>query len=204
MFKKIKFINIIIFFLGIFVMGLGSAIIYEAGLGTNSIGTFVDGVHYIIGVSRGIANTIVCIAFIIPAYFFAREFFGIGTFISMFAIGLFIDLWKLILNLFLINSVPAIVLFFIGIIINSIGAGLYIAANVGISSYDAFVMIIFKVTNLQYKYAKVLTDFLMILLGFIMSGVVGIGTIISAFLSGFLVQYAIRIISKYLKKKSPV
>lgn len=37
---------------GLFIMGLGSALVYQAALGTGSIGTMVDGVHHTLGISR--------------------------------------------------------------------------------------------------------------------------------------------------------
>ena len=46
-------------------MALGSALVYGAELGTGSIGTVVDGVHRVLGISRGMADITVSLVLLI-------------------------------------------------------------------------------------------------------------------------------------------
>ena len=48
-------------------MALGSALVYGAELGTGSIGTVVDGVHRVLGISRGMAYITVSLVLLIVA-----------------------------------------------------------------------------------------------------------------------------------------
>lgn len=83
---------------GLFVMALGSALVYQAALGTGSIGTMVDGVHHALGISRGLADITVSLVLLAIVCLTARDLINIGTVISLFFTGFSIDFWKWVLT----------------------------------------------------------------------------------------------------------
>jgi len=186
-------------------MGFGGALIFDADFGIGAIGTFVDGMHYLLNITRGTANILACFALMIPAYIFTRRFIGIGTYISLFGVGLAMDFWKWLIDLLPFESLLyRIIVFVFGMIISSLGAGIYIVIGRGISSFDALPMIACKYLPLQYKHARILVDCLLLLFGFLMGGTIGIGTLVGALTGGYITQFTIIHSAKRLKRSIPI
>ena len=93
-------------------------------------------------------------------------------------------------------------MYVLGLILGSMGTGFYIAVNAGISAYDAFVMTVYRLTKWQYKYAKILSDTLLMLTGILMGGTIGIGTVISTVSGGYLTQFFIKRSTRLLGREA--
>lgn len=50
-------------------------------------------------------------------------------------------------------------------------------------------MTVYRLTRWQYRYAKILADFLLMLAGILLGGTIGVGTVISTVAGGFLTQF---------------
>lgn len=77
-------------------------------------------------------------------------------------------------------------------------------ADMGIAPYDAFGVIIEKISNrkIPFKVARVLTDVICVAIGFLFGSIVGVATVITAFCMGplievFRVQCMEKLIIKY-------
>lgn len=189
--------------IGLFIMALGSALVYQADLGTGSIGTIVDGVHRTLHISRGMADIAVSCVLLGVAFLFARDMVKGGTVICLLFTGFSIDFWKWLLG-FLpeMSSGWLFVTYVAGLVLGSLGTGFYISVNAGISAYDAYVMCLYRLTKWQYKYAKILADTLLMLAGLLLGGTIGIGTVISTVSGGFLTQFFIKHSTRLLKREA--
>ena len=197
--------DILLFCVGMLIMTFGSACCYEANLGTGSIGTLVDGVHRTFDISRGFADILISLILMIPIFFYSRDLIGIGTLISLFGIGLSIDFWKKILLLFSLEGfIWRLVMYVIGTFVSAFGMSLYVSVGAGIGSYDASIIFIYRITKLPYKYAKILADFLMLLIGGLLGGTIGIGTVVSIVIGGYISHFFMTRTSKWINKPSPL
>lgn len=188
---------------GLFIMGLGSALVYQAALGTGSIGTMVDGVHRTLGISRGRADILISMCLLAIVAVFARDLINVGTVVSMLVTGLSVDFWKGVLGFVAIESSAGIyAMYLLGMVFGAMGTGFYVAVNAGISAYDATIMVVYRYSRWQYRYAKILTDFLLMLAGICLGGVIGVGTIVSTVAGGYLTQFFIKRSTKLLGKKA--
>ena len=107
--------DMVLICIGLFVMGLGSALVYQAALGTGSIGTMVDGVHHTLGISRGRADILISMCLLVIVAVFARDLINAGTVVSMLVTGLSVDFWKGILGLAVVESPAGIYgMYFLG------------------------------------------------------------------------------------------
>ena len=86
----------------------------------------------------------------------------------------------------------------------SFAAAMYMEADMGIAPYDAFGVIIEKISNrkIPFKVARVLTDVICVAIGFSFGSIVGVATVITAFCMGplievFRVQCMEKLIIKY-------
>lgn len=188
---------------GLFVMALGSALVYQADLGTGSIGTMVDGVHKALHISRGMADITVSLMLLALVCLTARDLISLGTLISLFFTGFSIDFWKWVITLLPAPSTAGIYLMYVlGLILGSMGTGFYVAVNFGMSAYDAYSIMIYRFTKWQYKYAKILADGLLMFVGIVLGGTIGIGSIISTVTGGFLTQFFIKHSTRLLRRKA--
>ncbi len=188
---------------GLLVMALGSALVYQAALGTGSIGTMVDGVHQALGISRGLADITVSLVLLAVVCLTARDLINIGTVISLFFTGFSIDFWKWVLTFLPAPSAAGVyAMYAAGLVLGSMGTGFYIAVNAGISAYDAFIMTVYRLTRWQYRYAKILADFLLMLAGILLGGTIGVGTVISTVAGGFLTQFFIQRSTRLLGRRA--
>ena len=113
---------------GLLVMALGSALVYQAALGTGSIGTMVDGVHQALGISRGLADITVSLVLLAVVCLTARDLINIGTVISLFFTGFSIDFWKWVLTFLPAPSAAGVyAMYAAGLVLGSMGTGFYIA-----------------------------------------------------------------------------
>lgn len=184
-------------------MALGSALVYQADLGTGSIGTMVDGVHKALHISRGMADITVSLMLLALVCLTARDLISLGTLISLFFTGFSIDFWKWVITLLPAPSTAVIYLMYVlGLILGSMGTGFYVAVNFGMSAYDAYSIMIYRFTKWQYKYAKILADGLLMFVGIVLGGTIGIGSIISTVTGGFLTQFFIKRSTCLLRRKA--
>jgi uncharacterized membrane protein YczE len=99
-------------------------------------------------------------------------------------------------------SMPVrVVCLIIGIVIICFGSAFYMTANLGVSTYDAVAIVMAEKWKLgKFKYIRIITDLVCVVLGitvFLIGGgqlgevptIVGVGTIITAFFMGPLIEF---------------
>lgn len=208
--KKIRlhfsFRDVLLVLTGILIMGLGSALCYKADIGTSSIGTMVDGLHGLLDISHGLADILLCLVLMIPMFFMARDLIGVGTIISVFGIGLFIDMWKAVLELIPFGSgwPTRIIMSVLGLVISSLGTSIYVTVGAGISSFDAMIMLFYRLTRLSYAHASIVSNYVMLAVGWLLGGTVGLGTLITILVGGYVSGFFMSRTWRYIGKPSPL
>lgn len=183
--------RIVLFFLGIAIIQAGVALFMISNAGSDPFTVFTQGLARTIGVTPGIANMIIlCILFIL-IIIFSRKDIKLGTFITAFAVGPFIDLF-----LFLLKDIPfgslnywiRVIIVAVTCFIIAIGFSILASTEIGVSPNDLVPLIIRDKTNLQYRWIRITMDVLLLIAGFLLDGVVGAGTIVAALLIGPAIQ----------------
>ena len=81
-------------------------------------------------------------------------------------------------------------LMLVAIIFTCLAAALYFTADLGVSAYDAIALIAaYKYQLLPFKYCRIITDSICVLVGFAFNVTLGVGTIITALFMGPLTQW---------------
>ena len=87
----------------------------------------------------------------------------------------------------------------------SCGIATYIKADLGVGAIDLISEIISRKTKVQYRLVRVIGDTAFVVIGYILRGTVGVGTVVAAFLTGPTVQLVRpsieRILDIFLKGK---
>ena len=70
----------------------------------------------------------------------------------------------------------------------SCGIATYIKADLGVGAIDLISEIISRKSKMQYRLVRVIGDVAFVVIGFLLGGTVGVGTVVAAFLTGPTVQ----------------
>ena len=144
-----------------------------------------------------------------------RHNIGIATFINLFLLGYITQytyefLQKVIPDPSMIVRVICLI---IGIVVICFGSALYMTADLGVSTYDAVAIVMANKWKMgKFKYIRICTDLVCVVLGcilFVMAGnpigklptIAGIGTIVTAFFMGPLIDLFNEKIAKPLLNK---
>jgi len=119
---------------------------------------------------------------------------GFGTITNMYFIGLFIDwiiAWRLL-------PTPTSVMgefgmLFLSIALIGVGSYFYMRVRLGAGPRDGLMMGLVKKLNQPVSYIRGSIEVAVLILGFLLGGPVGIGTIITALTVGLSVQLAFKI-----------
>lgn len=182
-----------IIIIGLGLCGLGAHLTVLAELGTDPWTVFHMGVSNHIPLTIGQASQIFGLIIIILSIPLSIKP-GIGTILNMFFYGLFYDLWD---KLGILPSPSTLVVQFIylllGIVVLGAGLAVYISAGLGAGPRDGLTLGLHKRFNLSVRLAKSGTEIAALALGYLIGGLVGIGTLIFALTIGPVLQYSLKI-----------
>jgi len=178
---------------GLFLYALGSVIIINAHIGYAPWDVFHVGAAKTMGVSVGTVAIVtgIFIGFLI---FFLGEKIGLGTILNMVLIGGFIDIIFSINIIPLARSVPwSILMLMVALIMLALGTYFYISAGLGAGPRDSLMVALTRKTGLPIGVCRGMIEVTVVTIGWKLGGMVGIGTIITAFTIGFWIQIIFKV-----------
>ena len=188
---------------GVVLSGIAVSFFKSAVFGVDPFQALMSGLDALIPIQYGTLYVIVNAVLLLFSLVFDRTRIGLGTLINLFFLGYIVQFGVTIIAAAIPSPslVVRIVYLAIGVLIACIAASMYFTADMGVSTYDAIALIITGTWHRgKFKYVRVMTDFACVALGvalFLMSGekasglaaIVGIGTIISAFMMGPMIDW---------------
>ena len=173
------------------IIGLGVCLYVYADLGGDSITVLEDGMSRVLGIRLGTASYLYGAVVIALDLLFARDKIGWTTVVNTFTTGTFINLFDPLLRPYLQGrSLPVRwILMFAGLFCIAYSIVLLIRYQNGMNALDAIAWTIAEKIHVQYRIIRIILDALLIIAGYLMGGVVGIGSIIGVFGLGPLVAY---------------
>ncbi len=180
--------------LGFFIFAFGVVITINADLGYAPWDVFHQGIANIFNIKIGTANVLVGLIMIVVG-FLNRQEIGIGSILNMILIGSFINL-IMTYNLIPIFSNLYIRLFTIpiGMLIMGFGTYLHINAGFGAGPRDSLMVIILKKTNKSVGFARNSIEITVLVLGYLLGGPVGVGTVIISLGLGICIQFVFNLL----------
>lgn len=194
------------------IIGFGINILNLSGLGLDAFTAMNYGVSQVLGVGLGLYQACFNLILLIPITVFYRRALGVGTLISMFLLGYFVEIFMQIFASF--QLVPAVfdtliiklILLAIGFVICNFGAALYMECQCGMGVYDCYAPFIEDKIHIPFRYARIATDFICAMIGFIAGQqahvtTIGVATVIFVMGTGPMVQlFRSRIMKPFLQK----
>jgi uncharacterized membrane protein YczE len=193
--KKLNVLKrIIIFFIGMSIIQIGVALFLKTNIGSDPLTLFTQGLGFSLNKTPGNANMIILFALFCIILLFEKSRIKIGTIICVVGVGPIIDLGVKAVSIFPIASLNIgikILLVVFGCVLIAIGFSILSASNLGVAPNDIVPFIIKDKTKLEYRWIRMALDVSFLIIGFSLGGIFGIGTIISALLTGPFIQFCL-------------
>lgn len=197
---KPYFIRIIIIIVGITITQLGKSALYSTYLGNVPMSTFIDGASKIGGITYGQANFFLNLLFLIVMFFLDRKLIHVGTILMTLMSGGLIDLFN---KIFSVNGLSGssdirirVLFTILGSVLSGIGIGLYTYSDLGYGPFDGVMFYLVNNFNYDVSKVKIIQDAILCVLGIVMGGSYGVGTIIAILLGGPSLKIGTKIMFK--------
>lgn len=202
---------------GVIICAISVGIFKIAALGVDPFQSFMAGLDNLIPISFGTLYVITNVVLLAFSLIFDRHYIGIATFINLFLLGYITEFtYNFLLTVIVDPSMVVRVLcLVVGVVILCFASSLYMTADLGVSTYDAVALIMTNKWKLgKFQYIRIATDLVCVILGctlFLLSGgtwasiptIAGVGTIITAFFMGPLIEFFnVHIARPMLKEKT--
>ncbi|MGB6128111.1 MAG: hypothetical protein WBG30_05120 [Psychrilyobacter sp.] len=200
--KKLT-IKIFFLILGLIHIGIGAALFVLSNVGSDPFNVFMQGISNHTILTIGMANSMVSLIWFMIIFFVSRKYIRLGTVFSVFILGPMIDLAMFVFSPIINNELPfsmRIITMLIGCNIIAFGVAVVYNVNLGMVPNDIMSVMIAEKTKFQFRWVRITYDVSIVVIGFLMGGVFGIGTIVCAVLTGPLIQFFMPISKKYITK----
>ena len=195
---KPKPLTLIFLVFGLFLFGLGESLLITSGAGVGPYTVLAQGISNHTGWSIGLSTFVISI-FVLLMWIPLKQKPGMGTILNAFIIALTIE--------FSVYYLPypetypmQILQVVVGVLIIGIGSGFYLIANLGAGPRDGLMIGLQKKTNLPIYSIRTIIEVSVVIVGWLMGGVVGLGTAIFAFGIGPSVALGLSMVGKASKK----
>ncbi len=188
---------------GVIICSISVGLFKLAALGVDPFQSFMAGMDALIPIGFGNLYTIVNVILLAFSLIFYRKNIGLATFINMFLLGYITQFsYETFQTWF---PEPSMVFRFasliIAVVVICFGSAFYMTANLGVSTYDAVAITMVEKWHIwKFKYIRICTDLVCVIVGvviFVIAGheikevptIAGVGTIITAFFMGPLIDF---------------
>lgn len=176
---------------GLFLYGVGIAFLVRGELGAASWDVLTLGITQRVSLTFGAISVIVSFV-VLLLWIPLRQKPGVGTIANAVLVGLFVDLGFI--------AIPEtnqlwlqIVYMLTGIVVIGCATGLYIGSRLGPGPRDGLMTGLHRVTGKPIWLVRTFLEGTVLLLGWVLGGTVGIGTVAFALMIGPICQYFMRI-----------
>ena len=141
--------------------------------------------------SYGIFYTVLCGIMFVIDIFIARSYMGVATLVNMFLTGYIVDFATAMLLRFVPEPNLAVraVFLAIGVLVMCFASSLYMTSNLGVSVYDAIPIVIAGKWGVQFRFVRIASDLICVTIGTVSALLPGVGTLITAFFMGPLIEF---------------
>ncbi|MEE1031834.1 MAG: hypothetical protein U0L12_06800 [Ruminococcus sp.] len=211
-FKK----RVVMCVLGVLVCGFSVGFFKRATLGVDPFQSFMGGLDALIPMEFGTLYVIANICLLLFSLFADKHYIGLATIINLSVLGYVAQYsHELMLAWFPeLSLVGRFIFLIIGIVTMCFASAFYFVADLGVSTYDAVALIITGTWKIgQFRYVRIICDFVCVAVGVILyilasgsfsgiNAIVGVGTIITAFFMGPLIDFFVEKVAKpFLNEK---
>jgi uncharacterized membrane protein YczE len=180
---------------GVLLCGVVVGIFKTAAYGVDPFQALCAGLNNVIPIPFGTLYMLINLVLLIGMFLVDKHYIGLGTLINLFLLGYMVQLSQAVLGWFFPDPslVARVVMMIIAIPLLCAASALYFTADLGVSTYDVWALVLTEKTKLPFRFLRIGTDLICVgvgfcLLGFRTAGMIGVGTIVTALFMGPLID----------------
>lgn len=186
--------------LGSIIVGFGIYLILLSGVGADPLTMFEDSLARVLNLSTGTVVWGLNMAVLALGAAINRPQLGWGSLITALSIGPAVNLASA-LNLTAPGSfIAGVGVNLLGVAVVGLGIAIYMAADSGVGAMEILMMYLADKTHKTYGLVRVLMDCSWLVLGILLKGTLGIGTVIGAFGVGIAMDFFYRLITRMMRR----
>ena len=203
----------IILLVGLLIAHLGVTLFLLADLGSDPFNVLVQGLFHSLAdltgltfLTHGRVHIAVCFLIILVLLIVDRMYVKLGTIICMICGGPIIDMYSFFLAPILADMgslIGRLLMLVAGCVILAYGMTIVIKSDAGTGPNDLVAVVISDKLHSKFGITRIAVDVCFVVIGYLLGGLVGIGTIICAFCVGPVASHFLpineRIIGRILK-----
>ena len=174
---------------GLVLFGAGIALMVRAELGLGPWEVLHQGISHATGIAIGTVSMLLSLP-IMLAWLPLGQRPAVGTLMNIVLVGLTTNV-TLQITPEVHNMALRVALLLIGILLIGIGSGAYLSSAMGAGPRDGLMLGLTKRTGWNLRVTRTLIELSVLLLGLLMGGTIGVGTLAFAFGIGPVVQVAL-------------
>lgn len=178
---------------GFFLFAVAIVITINAKLGYSPWDVFHQGLANVLDIKIGTANILVGLIIVIIAWLKGQKP-GVGTIVNMFLIG---SIMNILMDLDIIptfsNIYIRILSIFFALLIMGLASYLYIDAGFGAGPRDGLMLVLHEKTGKSIRLVRNSIEITALVVGYLLGGPVGIGTVLISVGVGYAVQFVFNI-----------
>ncbi|KWX20393.1 membrane protein [Mycolicibacterium wolinskyi] len=179
---------------GLIGYGFSMGMMVRAGLGLDPWDVFHQGLTRHTPMTIGIASAVVGVV-VLFAWIPLRNRPGIGTVANVIVIAVTVDATLALLPA--PSAMPARIAMMVGaVVLNAVATVLYIGAGLGPGPRDGLMTGLVARTGLSVRLVRTAIEATVLVIGWLLGGTVGVGTVVYAFGIGPLVQLFLRLMPR--------
>jgi len=194
---KPKFITLLYLILGLILFGLGETLLITANAGVSPWTVLAQGISIRTGYSIGLTTFFVSLG-VLCLWIPLRQKPGIGTILNTIIVSVVMDVSLPFLpapETILLQTLQIIS----AVVIVGLGSGFYLIANLGPGSRDGLMTGLQIMTNKPIFLIRAIIEISVVIVGWYLGGMVGIGTIVFALAIGPFVSSGLFSVSRIIK-----
>lgn len=181
------------FSIGIILLSLGIALTIKAPMiGVGSWDVLHIGLNETIGLSIGSWSILIGMIILMIDCIVMKRLPKLGTIFDMVATGVFIDIFLQVLPSF-DTLTEQIIVFVLGFFLLAFGCGMYIIGNIGVGPRDMFMLLLVNKVGWSVQKTRTFIEVSVALLGLILGGPLGVGTVFMALALGPIIQWSMKV-----------
>lgn len=191
-------LRLLVVIFGLSLYALGIVLTYRSGMGLDPWDVFHQGISRHTPLSFGTANIVVG-GLLIVLGLWLKAYPGVGTILNMLLIGSFVDIFlrfNVVPELGNVGLLWRILANIAGVGVIGLGTAFYILPKMGAGPRDSLMLRLHTLTKLRIAIVRVSIEICVLVLGFLLGGTVGIGTLIFALGIGPAVEGSFYLLKK--------
>ncbi|WP_163536535.1 YitT family protein [Gracilibacillus sp. YIM 98692] len=179
------------YLIGILVLTLGISFTIQSELGTSPFDALLVGLYRTIGLTIGSWEIIVGFTLVLINAIASKskpEYFAMLT---SFVTGIGIDSWLFLQGSWLTpqNVWEQSLLLVVGILFTGIGVAIYLESSFAPNPMDRSMVILSVKTDWSLSRSRAVISVILVIVAFFFNGAIGVGTLLNALLSGYIIQW---------------